>query len=87
MGDGTNIEYDPIGDTLYLERVAPYGEQVSHELPPGILARSNPASGEVESLEMQGLQARTGNGGTIEVPLDLTLRALPEHDIPRRRAV
>ena len=87
MGNGMNIEYDQVGDILYLERVAPYGEQASHEVGPGIVARSNPASGEVESVEIQGFQKRTGNGRTIQIPLDLTFRAIPARDIPRRRAV
>ena len=81
------IEYDQVGDILYLERVPPYREQASHEIEPGIVARSNPASGEVESLEVQGFEKRTGDGRTIEVPLDLAFQANPARDIPRRRAI
>jgi hypothetical protein len=41
------VEYDRIGDILYLGTVSPYPEQESEELDYGVVARLNPQSGEM----------------------------------------
>ena len=46
------VEYDRIGDILYLGTVSPYPEQESEELDYGVVARLNPQSGEIENLEI-----------------------------------
>ena len=46
------VEYDRIGDILYLGTVSPYPEQESEELDYGVVARLNPQSGEIENLKI-----------------------------------
>ena len=46
------IQYDRVGDILYLQRCPPYAEQESEELGDDIVARMNPGSGEIEILEI-----------------------------------
>jgi hypothetical protein len=52
------VEYDRIGDVLYLGTVSPYPEQESEELDYGVVARLNPQSGEIENLEILFFQSR-----------------------------
>jgi hypothetical protein len=40
------------GDILYIDKCRPYAERVSAELPDEVVARANPRTGEVESLEV-----------------------------------
>ncbi|AFY37346.1 hypothetical protein Lepto7376_0973 [[Leptolyngbya] sp. PCC 7376] len=41
-----------MGDILYFDTCAPYLEQETEELENEIIARMNPASGEIENLEI-----------------------------------
>jgi len=52
------VEYDRIGDILYLGTVSPYPEQESEELDYGVIARLNPQSREIENLEILFFQSR-----------------------------
>jgi hypothetical protein len=63
------IEYDAEGDILYLGKVSPYSEQISEEIEYGIVARLNPASGEVENLEMLFFSKRLAHGETLQLPI------------------
>lgn len=80
------VEYDDVGDILYIERVPPYAAQDSHEISEGVITRSNPASGEVESLEIQGLRKRHAGEAGIEVNLDLVFRTFAAGPGPSKRA-
>lgn len=44
--------YDREGDILYITKCRPYAEQESEELGDEVIARFNPATGEIESLEV-----------------------------------
>lgn len=44
------FKYDREGDILYIHTRPPYAEQVSEELGDGVIARLNPATGEIENL-------------------------------------
>jgi hypothetical protein len=46
------FKYDHQADILHIDKCAPYAEQESEELPGEIIARLNPDTGEVESLEV-----------------------------------
>ncbi|WP_264309024.1 DUF2283 domain-containing protein [[Leptolyngbya] sp. PCC 7376] len=46
------MRYDKMGDILYFDTCAPYLEQETEELENEIIARMNPASGEIENLEI-----------------------------------
>jgi len=77
MAETLSIRYDRIGDILYIDTCLPYAEQESEELTDEIIVRLNPASGEVENLEILFFSKRLLNGDNIlELPViaDLRLR-------------
>ena len=46
------FKYDRTADILYINTVTPYAEQESEELGDDIVARLNPQTGKIESLEV-----------------------------------
>jgi uncharacterized protein YuzE len=74
MAKKLTFHYDRAGDILYIEKVPPYKEQESEELPDEVVARLNPETGEVESLEILFFSTRLLRSETFELPLDLELR-------------
>ena len=46
------FKYDRIADILYINTVIPYADQESEELGDDIVARLNPQTGKIESLEV-----------------------------------
>jgi hypothetical protein len=63
------VEYDRVGDILYLGKTAPYPEQESEELDYGVVARLNPTTNEVENLEVLFFSQRMANGETLRLPI------------------
>ena len=63
------MEYDDVGDTLYLGKGAPYPEQESEELDYGIIARVNPVTHEVENLEILFFRQRLARGEVFHLPI------------------
>ncbi len=61
-----NIQFDTEGDILYIEFCKPYKGQGSTELAGGVVARTHPITGRVESLEIMDLSARQGK---LELPM------------------
>lgn len=61
------IEYDAVGDILYLDEVAPSEGQRSTEVAEGVLIRRSRETGAVEGVEVQGFVARQKAGITFEV--------------------
>ncbi len=51
MGNLT-FQYDPVGDILTTQTCASYAEQETEELDDEMLARLNPESGNIETLEI-----------------------------------
>ena len=72
------LEYDRIGDILYIEKVHPYLGQESDMIDDGIVARSNPQTGEIESLEILSFVKILHECGKLELPIDASLGLLPE---------
>jgi Protein of unknown function (DUF2283) len=72
------VEYDRIGDILYLGTVSPYPEQESEELDYGVVARLNPQSGEIENLEILFFSSRVASGEALRLPI------LAEFHLPER---
>jgi len=64
-----NINYDRLGDILYLGTVTPYSEQETEELEYGVVARLNPHSGEIENLEVLFFSSRLKNGDGLHLPI------------------
>lgn len=71
------VEYDQVGDILYLGKTKPYTEQESEELDYGVVARLNPTSHEVENLEILFFTQRLKNGAGLSLPVLADFR-LPE---------
>jgi hypothetical protein len=46
------FEYDEVGDTLYISKMPPYAEQETDQLAYNVVARRNPHTDAVESLEI-----------------------------------
>ena len=73
------IEYDRVGDILYLGKVTPYAEQESEELDFGIVARLNPYSGEIENIELLFFSTRLANGEILHLPILADFRLATYH--------
>ena len=78
MAEKLTIEYDRIGDILYITKVAPYRNQGTVEIEDEILARTNPDTGDVEGLEILFWSKRLEAGEHIDLPIKGTLRLAVE---------
>ncbi len=73
MAAKLTFEYDREADILYITKRPPYPEQRSEELGDDVVARLNPATAEIEGLEILFFSMRLGQGG-LELPVDAELR-------------
>jgi len=63
------FKYDRETDILYIDKCPPYAEQESKELGDDIVARLNPATREVENLEVLFFSTRLLRQNLFEVPI------------------
>ena len=68
------FKYDREADILHIDKCPPYAEQESEELPDEIIARLNPDTGEVESLEVLFFSTRLLRTDLFELPVTADLR-------------
>lgn len=68
------FKYDREADILHIDKRPPYAEQESQELPDEIVARLNPDTGEVESLEVLFFSTRLLRTDLFELPVNADLR-------------
>ena len=68
------FKYDRQADILHIDKCPPYAEQESQELPDEIVARLNPDTGEVESLEVLFFSTRLLRTDLFELPVSAALR-------------
>ena len=68
------FQYDREGDVLYIEKKPPYPEQESEELGDDVVARLNPKTGEVESLEILFFSTRLLRKNLFELPISANMR-------------
>ena len=68
------FKYDREADILHIDKCAPYAEQQSEELPGEIVARLNPNTREVESLEVLFFSTRLLRTDLFELPVTADLR-------------
>jgi uncharacterized protein YuzE len=76
MAKGLVFRYDKVGDILYIDKVKPYASQESEELGDDIGVRRNPATFEVETIEILCFKQRLDAGQDIVLPLDAALQTL-----------
>ena len=74
------FKYDREADILHIDQCLPYAEQESEELPDEIIARLNPDTGEVESLEVFFFSTRHLRAGLFELPGTADLRLTGTED-------
>lgn len=63
------FQYDRVGDILYINKCPPYAEQESEELGDDVVARLNPKTGEVETLEVLFFSTRLLRSELLELPI------------------
>ena len=78
MAPKLKFTYDREGDILYVDTKRPYPEQESEEINDHVVARLNPATGEVENLELLFFSARLLRTNTFELPVTADLRVAAE---------
>lgn len=71
------FKYDREADILYSDKCVPYPEQVSQELEDDVIARLNPGTNEVETLEVLFFSTRLFRQNLFEVPVAATLQLTP----------
>jgi uncharacterized protein YuzE len=69
-----SFRYDRDADILHIDKRAPYPERESEELGDEIIARLNPETGEVKSLEALFFSTRLLRGDLFELPIVAELR-------------
>ena len=69
METSLTVEYDKVGDILYLGKTKPYPEQESKELDYGVVARLNPQTRDLENVEILFFSIRVAKGETIHLPV------------------
>ncbi|MBF0228737.1 MAG: DUF2283 domain-containing protein [Desulfamplus sp.] len=63
------FHYDRIADILYIKTCQPYPEQESEELGDDIVARMNPVTEEIESLEVMFFSTRLLRSNIFKLPV------------------
>ncbi len=74
MAEKLTFRYDREGDILYIDKCPPYPGQESEELGDDVIARMNPRSGDVESLEVLFFSTRLLRSDLFELPVSAELR-------------
>ena len=74
MGEKLTFNYNREADILYINKRPPYKEQESEEIGDEVIARLNPATGEVENLEVLFFSTRFLRSEFLELPLEADLR-------------
>jgi uncharacterized protein YuzE len=73
VGAKLTFKYDRDADILHIDKCPPYSEQESEEIGDDVIARLNPKTGEIESMEVLFFSTRLLRGDIFEVPVDAEL--------------
>jgi uncharacterized protein YuzE len=68
------FKYDREADILHIDKCPPYAAQQSEELGDDVIARLNPTTREVESLEVLFFSTRLLRSDLFELPVAADLR-------------
>lgn len=74
MAEKLTFYYDREADILYISKRLPNPRQESEELGDEVIARMNPATGEIESVEVLFFSKRLLRGDLFELPIKADLR-------------
>jgi uncharacterized protein YuzE len=69
MGTKLTFKYDREGDILYIGKRDSYAEQESEEIGEGIVARLNPHTSDIESIEVLFFSTRLLSRDLLELPI------------------
>ena len=72
-----SFQFNRESDILTIQKRSPYPEQESEELNDEVVARLNPTTGEVESLEVLFFSTRLLRDSMFELPISADLRLYP----------
>jgi uncharacterized protein YuzE len=67
------LKYDRGADILYIDRRAPHPDQETIEMGDDIVARVDPVTGEIDSLEVLFFSTRLLREDLVELPVDATM--------------
>ena len=73
MAAKLSFKYDREADILHIDKCPPYPEQESEELGDEVIARLNPATGEIENMEVLFFSTRLLRGELFEIPVEAEL--------------
>jgi len=74
MGATLTFKYDGAGNILYINTCAPYAKHESEELGDEVIARLNPATGQIENLEVLFCSTRLLRSDLFDLPVIADLR-------------
>ncbi len=74
MAAKLSFKYDRDADILYISKCPAYAEQESEELGDDVIARLNPKTGAIESVEVLFFSTRLLRSDLFELPVDAELR-------------
>ena len=78
MVEKMTFQYDREADILYINKRPPYAEQQSEELGDEVIARMNPSTGEIESLEVLFFSTRLMRKNIFELPVTAEMHLVTE---------
>ena len=78
MVEKMTFQYDREADILYINKRPPYAEQQSEELGDEVIARMNPNTGEIESLEVLFFSTRLMRKNIFELPVTAEMHLVTE---------
>ena len=76
MDKKLSFKYDREADILHIDKCLPYAGQESEELGDEVIARLNPATGEIENLEVLFFSTRLLRSDLFELPVSAELHLI-----------
>ena len=73
MDKRLTFKYDRLADILHIDKATPYPAQETEELGDDAIARLNPATDEIENLEVLFFSTRLLRKDLFELPLEADL--------------
>jgi hypothetical protein len=77
MAQKLTLEYDRIGDILYIQTCPPYAGQESDELGDEMVGRFHPGTGALECVEILSFTRRFRRRRTLGLPFAIEARPQP----------
>jgi hypothetical protein len=69
MAAKLTFRYDRIGDILYIDKCLPYKEQEEDQIGDQLAVRTNPKTGDIETVEIMFFKKKLDGDDSFELPL------------------